>query len=221
MGGGVLLLSFMSLVLPYHILIPVHGFVQFVSNSSRAWLLRKSLNFKIYLYFLLGIPFGSLLAYNILRNIHASNIYYLLLGSLILYVVVKPKKLPSVKLNHIGWFFLGIFASTLGPIIGATGPLLAVFYVRDDMQKEEIISTKAIQQLTIHLIKIPLFLSLSFPYLEHINLLLIMSAGVFTGTFFGVKILKKIDNELFRKIFKFVLFLTSMRLFYKYFQTLV
>jgi uncharacterized membrane protein YfcA len=40
------------------------------------------------------------------------------------------------------------------------------------------------------------------------------------GTFTGVGILKKVNDKLFKKIFKAVLFLTGLRLFYKFCELL-
>ena len=133
------------------------------------------------------------ISFKILSEVKDPKFYYLLLSLLITYTVFKPKKLPSIKLEGIGWTVLGASAGLLGPLLGATGPLLAIFYVHDDLPKEEVIATKAMQQLIIHLFKIPLFLSLDFNYGDHTTLLVFMTASVFIGTFSGVKILKKVD----------------------------
>lgn len=217
MGGGVLLLALMTLVLPYQVLIPIHGIVQFISNFSRSFLLRSHVNKVFLVSFLMGTPFGTIAAYYLLSSIKDPSIYYLLLAILILYSVFKPRKLPSVILNKAGWFTLGIVTSLFAPVLGATGPLLAVFYVRDDLSRQEIIATKAAQQMFIHLLKIPLFLSLDFSYIENIDIITIMIIGVLIGTFGGVKVLEKLDEKLFRKIFKSVLFISAMRLLYKFF----
>ena len=219
MGGGVLLLALMTLALPYQVLIPIHGVIQFVSNFSRSYLLRVHVNKTFLFAFLLGTPIGTLIAFFLLSSVKDSSVYYLLLAILILYSVFKPKKLPAIVLTKNGWFVLGILASLLSPLLGATGPLLAVFYVRDDLAKEEIIATKAAQQMFLHLLKIPLFLNLDFNYGEYLDLLTIMIVGVLVGTFGGVKALKRLDQNLFRKIFKTVLFISAMRLLYKFIES--
>lgn len=218
MGGGVLLLALMTLVLPYQVIIPIHGIIQFVSNFSRAMFLRNSINRDFLWMFLLGTPIGSVLAYYILSSIKDSSVYYLLLALLILYSVFKPKRLPAIVLTKTGWFFLGVLASLLSPLLGATGPLLAVFYVRDDLSKEEIISTKAAQQMFLHLLKIPLFMSLNFDYFQYSQIILIMIIAVLIGTFGGVKILNRLNEKMFRMIFKSVLFISALRLLYKFFE---
>lgn len=216
MGGGILLLTLMTFVLPYQVIIPIHGIVQMVSNGSRSFFLRSHVNKQFLFYFALGVPIGSIIAFNILNLALNENYYYLLLSILIFYVIFKPKKLPSFKLNRLGWFSLGIVSSTLSPLLGATGPMLALFYVRDDLPKEEIIATKAVQQMLLHLVKIPLFLSLSFNYIDNMDKILFMVAAVLIGTSLGVKLLKRIDEKIFKFIFKSVLLISALRLLYKF-----
>ena len=220
MGGGVLLLALMTLVLPYQLLIPIHGIAQLISNGTRSLLLKHHVRKDFFLAFLLGTPIGSVCAYYLLNTINDSSTYYLLLALLILYSIFKPKRLPSIVLSLKGWCVLGILASIVAPILGATGPFIAVFYVRDDLTKEQIIATKAAQQMLLHLLKIPLFLSLDFNYFQHLDLILVMVAGVVLGTFSGVKILDKMNEKVFRIIFKTVLFISAMRLIYKFVEGL-
>ncbi len=216
MGGGILLLTLMTFVLPYQIIIPIHGIAQLVSNSSRTFFLRQNINKSFFFSFLAGIPIGTYLAYNILSLALNEKYYFLMLTILICYVLFKPKKLPTIKLTPLGWFILGIVASTLSPLLGATGPMLAIFYVRDDLPKEEIIATKAAQQILLHLVKIPLFISLGFQYFAHIPTIAVMTASAVLGTYLGVNILKRIDEQFFKIIFRSVLFLTALRLLYKF-----
>ena len=216
MGGGVLLLSMMTFFLPYHLIIPIHGIVQLTSNLSRAYYLRKNVRWDFFNYFLIGTPIGFSISYFILKNFKSPNFFYLILASFILYVVFKPKKLPELKLKGFQWTILGIISAVQSSLLGATGPLLAVFFVRDDLKKEEIISTKAMQQLVTHALKIPLFLSLDFSYSDYSILIISMSACALIGTLGGVKILSKFDEKLFKKIFKSVLFISAIRLIYKF-----
>lgn len=218
MGGGVLLVSMMTFILPYQVIIPIHGVVQFVSNSSRTFYLRKSVRKDFFLPFLLGAPFGLYVAYLILNNFTKPDFYYLLLALFILYVVFKPKKLPQLKLKTKGWVILGFFAAIQSSLMGAGGPLIAPFYVRDDLTKEEVIATKAAQQLIIHFSKIPLFLSLNFSYVEYAGIITAMSLAALLGTFSGIKILAHFEEKLFRKIFKAVLLLSAIRLIFKYWE---
>jgi uncharacterized membrane protein YfcA len=55
------------------------------------------------------------------------------------------------------------------------------------------------------LAKIPVFLSLGFAYSEHWLLLTLLVVAVIGGTFLGKKLLGRISEALFLKIFQIVL----------------
>jgi len=61
LGGGILLLAFMTPVFPAPVLIPLHGIVQLLSNTSRVILSYKKVNYRIFILFALGAALGSLL----------------------------------------------------------------------------------------------------------------------------------------------------------------
>lgn len=216
MGGGVLLLSIMTFFLPFQLIVPIHGVVQLISNTSRSWYLRKNILWDFFVPFLFGTPFGLIVSYFLLKNIKGPTWYYLLLGIFITYVIFKPKKFPEIRLRKKGWFLLGIAAAIQGPILGVTGPLLAPFFSRSDIQKENIVATKAVQQIVTHFFKIPLFLSLDFNFLLHSELMALMSLGAIIGTLLGVRFLAKINEAHFKMLFKSVLALAALRLYYKF-----
>ena len=217
MAGGVLLLSAMTFILPIKLIVPVHGVVQLISNSSRVFMLRKSVNRKIFLWFSLGLPIGTIISIRLITSLSDEKYLYLLIALIIFYSLFKPKVLPSLKIPTAMFSILGILVGVLGPLIGATGPLVAPFMLRDDLTKEEIISTKASIQMLGHFIKIPTFIFLGFDYFQYSTLTLSMSVAVVLGTYTGVRILKHITQKNFNLIFKTALFFAAIRLLYKFF----
>ena len=155
MGGGVVLLAGMTFVLPYSLLIPLHGTTQLISNLSRALYLLNYVNGKIFIFYLIGLPFGVFTATQIIKSIPSKTIPLTLLAVLITYALFKPKKLPHLKIPFWSFSLVGMISGTLGILVGATGPFLAVFFLREDISKEEIVSTKAAMQMSMHLLKIP------------------------------------------------------------------
>lgn len=220
MAGGVLLLSLMTFFLDIRSIVPIHGVVQLVSNSSRCWYLRQNVRMDFFWPFILGAPLGFVAAYFILGQIEKTQYLYLFLSILIFWALFKPKNLPEIRLRSYQWAILGFFSAIQGALVGATGPLLAIFYLRSDLKKEEIVATKAMQQLTTHLFKIPLFLSLDFAYSEFLLLITLMSAATILGSLVGVKILKRLPENFFQIIFKSLLFLAAIRMVYKFYEAM-
>jgi uncharacterized membrane protein YfcA len=215
MGGGIVLLSIMTLFLPIQLIVPIHGVIQLFSNALRTWLLRHNVIKKIFLWFSVGLPFGTLLSIKVIKSIENQEIFLVLIAILIFYSVLRPMKLPEVKIPFWAFSFVGIIVGFLGPLIGATGPTIAPFFIRSDFSKEQIIATKSSVQILGHLIKIPTFIYLGFNYLEHTNVILILIFAAIIGTKLGVRILGSIKDNHFRIIFKTALFLAGIRIVYK------
>ncbi len=215
MGGGIILLSLMTFFLPIKVIVPIHGLVQLVSNTYRCFLLRKSIKTEILYPFLIGLPFGAIIAIQIIDSFQSEKLILFAIATMITYVVFKPKKMPELKIPNKFFIINGIIVGALGPIIGAVGPLMAPFFIRSDFKKEEIVATKSSTQIFGHLIKIPTFLYLDFSYLDYLNLFIPMIIMTFLGTYLGVQLLKKLNEKIFINIFKTLLFLAALRLYYK------
>jgi uncharacterized membrane protein YfcA len=215
MGGGIVLLSILTIFLDMSVIVPIHGIVQLISNSTRTWLLRDNVIKKIFLWFCTGIPIGTLIAIKIIKSIQNKDVFLVFIAILIFYSVFKPKKLPEIKIPFWCFSFIGVAVGILGPLIGATGPFIAPFFIRSDFTKEQIVATKSSVQVVGHLVKLPTFFYLGFNYLEHINLIVVLTVGALLGTHFGVKLLGKIKDKSFRYIFKAALLVAGLRILYK------
>ncbi len=211
-AGGIVLLGGMTLVLPLSATIPIHGLIQLLSNSLRTYYLRQNVVRSFFNFFILGAPFGAALAFYFIKSLPSDKIPLILVVLFILYMVFKPKSLPAIKLKAWQFSLLGLAAGFMGILVGATGPLLAPFFLRDDLTKEQIVSTQASCQIVTHIIKIPVFLGLGFAYLDHYVLLLLLFTGTIIGTTLGVRFLKMMDPKVFTRIYKIVLVLVALKL---------
>ena len=216
MAGGITLFALMTFILPLSTIIPIHGVVQFFSNSSRVFLLRKNVSYKILFYYSLGLLPGVFLALYI-RNLITNNAYiFLFVSLLIFYALIKDKfSKRAFELKYRNYFFVALFVGALSILAGAVGPFLAIFFQRRDMSKEEIVATKASTQMLTHFIKIPTFIYLQFDFWEYRYLIISMVAAAFIGTKIGVEILHKINKKTFFFLFRSALLIAGARLFYK------
>lgn len=215
MAGGVTLLAVMTFFLKVQVIVPVHGVVQLVSNGSRSFFLKQAIVWRIFTPFALAAPLGSFISYQFLKKAESAEIFLIPIILIILYVLFKPKRMPSIKLGVFGYGVLGLSAGLLSPLIGATGPLLAPFFMRDDLTKESVVATKAVTQTWTHLLKIPVFIGLTFPYEDYILLIFFMAMMAVTGTKFGLYLLGRVSEDLFRKLYKIFLGLAALRLITK------
>ena len=112
---------------------------------------------------------------------------------------------------------MGAISGLSSIFIGATGPLIAPFFLSRNLLKKNIIANKAACQMITHCTKIPLFIYFfNVNYLEEYTILLPLIFAVFAGTIFGKKILTFIPEKLFKKLFKITLFIIAIRLILNY-----
>jgi uncharacterized membrane protein YfcA len=133
-------------------------------------------------------------------------------GVFILAFLVWRHYKPTLR-NPPLWSYavLGLAAGLLAIFVGATGPFLAPFFLRDDFKNEEVIATKAVCQTWLHLLKIPAFLALSFDYGPYVPLLAALVSAVIGGTYFGKHLLRSISKERF--VFWFQLVLATLAVY--------
>ena len=218
MGGGVLFLSILTFFFPLSTVIPLHGIVQLFSNTSRSYFLRKHVKKDMLIPFMWGLLPGFMVSFYLVRQVENPKWPLILISLLIFYSVFKPKKLPSLKIPLKMFSLVGFVCGILGLLIGAVGPLLANFFLREDIKKEEIVATKSAMQICVHLAKIPAFIFLGFPYLDYFPLMLCFVLMTFLGTKLGIHILNMISRSVFQVLFKVALLTAGIRLIYKVFS---
>jgi uncharacterized membrane protein YfcA len=210
MAGGITLLGVMAALLPAPVVVPLHGVVQLGSNGTRTLAFLGHVRWFVIACFAPSLAVG----------VGASAWLYAggdlpwlkpVIGAYLLFFVVWRRKAPLVKAPP-SWAYvaLGLLAGFAALYVGATGPLLAPFFLRDDFTKEEIIGTKAACQILVHVAKLPAFVALGFAYQDHLPLLGLLLVAVIVGTLIGKRILQRMKTETFVLLFEAVLVLLGL-----------
>lgn len=216
MAGGITLLAAMLLFLPPLVAIPLHGVIQLASNGSRAWIQRSHVDRGILLRFgILLLPMGALgigLAQELPEAVVRSAI-----GVFVLLATWAPGMLLLGALPERidrGRRFLGLGAAAgfLNVTIGATGPLIAPFFLNLGLDRRALVGTNAGCQMLGHLAKILLFGLVGFAYEEHLPLLVGAIVAVIAGTWLGSRILDRVSERFFTILYRGVLSLIAIRL---------
>lgn len=212
MGGGAILIALMATLLDPMIVVPVHGVVQLTSNLTRSLALLRRVSWKIAAFYCPTMIIGVWIGLQLYRGADAPWFKPAIGGFVLASLVwkrVKPKRLRIPQ-----WVFTpaGLGGGFLTITVGAAGPYLAAFFLRDDLDRKEIVATKAMIQSFGHLLKIPAFLSIGFDYGEHLDLLLPLLGAVILGTFVGTRLLHRMSEHVFQWMFQGVLTLLGIRL---------
>ena len=205
MGGGMVLLGVMAAMLPAAWVVPIHGVVQLCSNGVRTLLFLKHTRWRIFLIYVGPATLGLAVATGVWAGVKLTW-FKPAIGVFILTFLFYRRYKPSVR-NVPTWVYapLGLVVGFLAIFVGATGPFLAPFFLRDDFEKENVIATKAVCQLWLHFAKIPAFLSLGFDYGAHASLLGWCVAAVVFGTWLGKTLLSRLSERVFVSLFQIVL----------------
>ena len=227
MGGGIILLGIMAIIIPEgYMVIALHGIIQLISNTTRTYVFRNHLKDKLVKEFSLGALIGAALSGLIIflliqfYNVNSASeikVDFLkpIIGIFIIwYLFLKGSKKEKISKSFIK---VGGISGLASVFVGATGPLIAPFFLKSNLTKENIIANKAACQMITHCTKIPLFIYFfNMDYINEYQILLPLIFAVFIGTNFGKYILQMIPEELFKKLFKAALFLIAIRLIVSY-----
>ncbi len=210
LGGGMLLISVMSVFLPAAAIVPVHGVVQFASNASRGAFSPQEIRRDILWPFLVGCLIGTLAGSRIVLNV-PTDLLPLPLGIFILTMTW----LPQIKQNL--WFpgrflSLGFVQAFLTLFVGATGPLNMPFLIRAGLSRDQLVVTGAAFMTIVHLVKIITFGLLGFAFGPYLALMLLMILAVISGSYVGTRLRHKVPEQLFLRAFKLLISLLAMRM---------
>ena len=212
MGGGMILLGVMTTLLPAAQVVPIHGVVQMGSNTTRTLVFLRHVKWKIFAAYAPFLVVGIAAATSVWAGVKM-DWFKPFIGLFLLLFLISRRWKPRLRTPPL-WVYapLGIVTGFLTLFVGATGPFLAPFFLRDDLAKEEVIATKAICQTVGHMLKIPAFLSLGFAYDDHLMTLSVLLAMVISGTVTGKRLLERLGQETFVRIFVIALVLLAVHL---------
>ena len=215
LGGGIILLAFMTPLFPPAVLIPLHGIIQLMSNMFRSALSFKKIDYRIFIMYSLGAALGSAAGMPVRQKITA-DFATALIAVFILLFTWMPK--PEKKIRIKGQFFIvGSVASFLSLFIGATGPLTAPFFLNSKLEKTGFVATKSACQVPIHFFKVIVFLLSGFTFHEYYLYVLTAVPVVAASSYFGKIIAERADERIYRIIIRVIITVLAVRMIYKMF----
>ena len=227
MGGGIILLGIMTFFIPQgYMVVALHGIIQLISNLTRTYIFRKNINTIIIRRFFSGAFLGVSISIVIILllikyfNVKSADqikidILTPIIGIFILWNLFFKKYTQDI--NNNSFFIAGLISGISSIFVGATGPLIAPFFLNKKLLKENIIANKAACQVITHLSKIPIFIYLfNVNYIREINILIPLICAVFIGTKLGKNFLKFMPDKIFEKTFRIVLCFIALKLLLGY-----
>jgi len=209
-GGGMLLIAIMPSFLPAAVIIPIHGIVQLASNSSRVALSLNQVAWHLLPAFLIGSAIGLALFTTLLLNL-SSDYIPIAIGSYIL-LNLWSKPFSNTMKRFESFYIIGALQTGLSLIVGATGPLTQNILLKKLQDKDQIIATGAVFMSISHLSKIIIFGFIGFQFFEYSSILITMCLGAILGSYIGSKVRKKVDNQIYLIVIKYLLSLLAINM---------
>lgn len=202
-GGGLLLIGTMSILVPPAAVIPVHGVIMVGSNAGRSALLFSHVRWDIIGWFAIGALIGGLVGSQVVFGLPA-NILRLCIAAFIIFTQWGPK--VSLPLGAPFYGIAGALSMFLTLFVGASGPFITSILSRlPQLTRMGLIATSGACMTLQHSWKVLIFGVAGFDYTEWLALIAIAIATGFAGTLLGTRLLKRLDEALFRRALKWVL----------------
>lgn len=204
-GASLILIPILNLLLPSSVVPFSLTIGTFTSSVSRIAVFKKHINWKIFFWF---VPFSIPAVVSGAWLIKYINPNYLqLIVSFFLIInlpeLFKPKKIEirqEKPYPKYGLAVIGFCAGFVSGITGAIGLLFNRFYLKFGLTKEEIVATRAINEVFLHLIKLVIYISLGLYSNTALWLGLAIALATIISSYTVKYILPYLSEFLFRKI---------------------
>lgn len=204
-GASLILIPVLNLLLPSSVVPFSLTIGTFTSSVSRISAFKKHIKWKIFFWFVpFSIPAVLLGAY-LIKYVNPNYLQLVVAFFLIanLPELFKTKKLQQEHQKPYSKFLLaiiGFFAGFISGITGAIGLLFNRFYLRFGLKKEEIVATRAANEVFLHLIKLIIYISLGLYSSIALWLGITIAIATIISSYTVKYILPYLSEVLFRKI---------------------
>jgi uncharacterized protein len=195
-----------------------------VGTAARFIGLRKQLDRRIFLHFGLMSAAGGLAG--ALLNAHTgSPALGLVFGCLLIFAGISGLTgfVDRMRLGRRAAWLAGGLSGFFGGLVGNQGGIRSAALLGFDIRKEALVATATAIALVVDAARMPVYLTVEGrSMLSAWPTLAIAIAGVLLGTFWGVRLLPKIEERTFRRLlFVMILFLGAYMLVHAARQTAV
>ena len=204
-GASLILIPILNMMLPTSVVPFSLTIGTFTSSASRIAVFRKHINWKIFFWFVpFSIPAVLVGAWLIkfVNPLYLQMIVGLFLIANLPELFLKKKEIKAEEkpLPKYVLAIVGFFAGFVSGITGAIGLLFNKFYLRYGLKKEEIVATRAANEICLHLIKLIIYVVLGLFSKEAMWFGLAIAVGAVLSSYTVKYILPYISEYWFRKI---------------------
>jgi uncharacterized membrane protein YfcA len=156
MAGGLILIGALLALLPVPTAMVLHAVTQIASNAWRGLLWREHVRWPAVGAYVLGCSL-ALLAWSFTQYVPSRPVALMLLGASPFLVRLTPTNLKPNPESKLQGALYGSSCMSLMLLTGVAGPLLDAYFLGGELDRREIVATKAVCQIIGHGLKLAYF----------------------------------------------------------------
>ncbi len=203
-GAGLILIPVLGGLLPIGQVPAALSIGTFTSSASRIIIFYRSISWHVVKFFVpAAIPAVWLGAWllKFINPLYLEIIMGLFLISNLPFVFRKPKEVKfKGKQSNLLLMIIGFLAGALSGLTGAVGLLFNKFYLRHGLSKDQIIATRAANEIILHLIKIILYILFGLITIQVMTIGLVVATSAVLSSVTMKWILPRLSENIFKKI---------------------
>jgi uncharacterized protein len=201
-GGGcpLILIPLVTVLLGAQSVAPIITTGMLLGNVQRSFLFWQEVDWPATQWYLPGSLLGAGLGAYVFTQIQAGWLQLALGVILLLMVLNYWVCLPVAPIAIQSWHFLPFgFLNAIGSgIIGSTGPILNPVYLNYGLDKESMVATKALHQLSLHAVKLTAYAALGVYRSEYFVYGLCIGLAGIPANWLGKLVLARMSQDQFR-----------------------
>ncbi|NKB22512.1 MAG: TSUP family transporter [Alphaproteobacteria bacterium] len=211
-AGGLLLLAIMAFFFEPTTLLPLHTIIMLLTSVHVAILFWRYTLKATVLPFLGGSIAGAALGGQIFIALPAAILQGIIGIFIFILILTWLPKIASAGGETKRFAVVGFGVTFLGIFVSATGSLLASFVASASPDRRNHVATMGALMICSHVTKIVAFGVLGIALSAYVPLIIAMVAGAATGNWIGGQMLDRMQEQIFRTLFKVLLTILGLRL---------
>jgi len=203
-GAGLILIPILGSFLQIQFIPAALSIGTFTSSATRLVVFYRFIRWDIVRWFVppaIGAVWLGAWLLKYVNPLYMEVFIGLFLVSNIPFLFKKPEALENLpRPGNVHLAFIGLMAGFVSGVTGAVGLLFNKFYLRCGMVKEEIVATRAANEILLHLIKLALYSSFGLISGKVIIFGLIVAVAAVASTWSTKAVLSWVSDVLFKKI---------------------
>ncbi len=218
MAGGMILIVVLLALMPVPAAMAIHASIQTVSNGWRCFLWRKHIVWRVLPFYFMGVATGFAIVVAV-TFVPEKPVALIVMGALPLLSLLVRKKVRISIENKAQAFVCAMLLTFVQMTAGVVGPLLDVLYNNTALTRQQIVSTKAFTQTSMHILRLVYYgvfipaasVGLVWPDGIGVPSMALFIVASIAGTSTAALILKRMDDARFKSITDYlVIFIGSL-----------